>query len=153
MTSVFETHREKVLGYYTTASWLRRLVLAMWNGNDYQVGLSRLATIDNEHFAAALAMIQAYRQNGERDEAFLSLAVECRQRVDAEKAAADRDDRLTRWCHSAQRAVTESGGRTGYVDDHYSWFESQFDLGVKPQAAATKALQSNLDAAAADTHS
>lgn len=145
MTSAFTTHRDKVLGYYSTASWLRQLVLAMWNGTDYQVGLSKLVSLDSDHFAATLAMIQSYRQNGERDTAFMNLAIECQQRVEAEKVASERSARLGDWCTTAQFAVKQAGKRSYFVDDHYDWFKRQFDAGMQPKAAAALALESNLD--------
>jgi hypothetical protein len=144
MTSAFITHSDKVLGHYSTASWLRQLVLAMWNGDDYQVGLSKLASIDNEHFSAALAMIQSYHQYGESDQAFMNLAAECQKRVEAEKAAYERAARLDAWCNDTRLALRHAGARSYYVDDHYEWFERQFDAGVEPAAAAKLALASNL---------
>ncbi|MBZ5763814.1 hypothetical protein LAV84_29955 [Rhizobium sp. VS19-DR104.2] len=145
--SVFTTHRDKVLGYYGTASWLRQLVLAMWNGTDHQVGMSTLATLDNDHAAAALAMIQSYRQLGERDPAFMSLALECQQRLEAEHAEARRVARFESWCKEVQFDLKVAGMRSHFVDDHYTWFERQFNAGMEPGAAARLALQSNLDEA------
>lgn len=40
-TSPFLKYRDMVLGYYSTASWLRRVIMAMWNGTDYKTGLSQ----------------------------------------------------------------------------------------------------------------
>lgn len=139
--SVFSTHRDKVLGHYSTASWLRQLVLAMWRGSDYPVGLSTLYSIDAEHFAAAIAMMQSYRKHGEDDESFMALAIECQQRIEAEKAAAERATRLEAWCKQAQRAVVEAGGRECYVSDHFGWFEIQFIAGYTPEGAADLALK------------
>lgn len=146
MISAFITHREKVLGHYSTAVWLRQLVLAMWNGTDHQVGLSKIATIDADHFSAALAMIQAYRESGEHDSAFVALARECQQRVEAEKASALRADRYEKWRDAAQVAIEMTGGRELFVSDHDSWFERQFDAGMEPAAAVALALATQLDA-------
>ncbi|MBV6816195.1 hypothetical protein ACE15N_22395 (plasmid) [Xanthomonas campestris pv. passiflorae] len=147
MTSVFTTNRNKVLGHYSTASWLRQFVLAMWNGTDHQVGLSNIATLDNDHAAAALAMLQSYRQNGERDPAFMSLALECQQRVEAEQAASRQAARFESWCKEAQFGLRAAGARAHFVDDHYGWFEDQFASGMEPKDAANLALQSKLDEA------
>lgn len=87
MESPFITHRKKVLGYYNTSSWLRQLVLAMWNGSSHQVGLSQLAGVDEEHAKAALEMLYGYRKNGENDPAFMTLADECFERLREDKAA------------------------------------------------------------------
>ena len=45
-TSPFDIHRSKVLGHYSTASWLRSVVMAMYSGSTHPVGLSVLASID-----------------------------------------------------------------------------------------------------------
>lgn len=139
--SAFTAHRDKVLGHYSTASWLRQLVLAMWSGAEYRVGLSNLPSVDTEHFAAAIAMIQSYRQHGNDDAAFRSLAMECLERVEAEKAASERDRRLEEWCKQAQCAVRTAGGEECYVSDHFGWFERQFNAGSTPQVAAALALK------------
>lgn len=145
MQSPFATHRDMVLGHYSTASWLRHVVLAMWNGNDYPVGLSKLATLDDNHASAVLAMIQSYRKHGEGDPAFMALAKECIARVEEEQAAAERSKRWEDWCEDAQFEVKKAGGRAWYVDDHYNWFERQFNSGMAAEAAAALALSSNLD--------
>ena len=145
MTSPFVTHRDKVLGYYSTASWLRKLVLAMWNGTDYKVGLSSLASMDDEHYAAALAMIQSYRQHGERDPTFMVLAEACQQRAEAEEAASRRNARFESWCQEVQFDLRRASQRASYIEDHYAWFEQQFDAGAEPAVAAARALESNLD--------
>jgi hypothetical protein len=77
MQSPFITHRKKVLGQNSTAIWLRQLILSMWGGSSFQVGLSQLAGLDSEHADAAVEMLSSYRKNGEKDMAFMSLANEC----------------------------------------------------------------------------
>jgi hypothetical protein len=91
MESPFITHRNKVLGYYNTASWLRQLVLAMWSGSNHKVGLSQLAGVDEDHAKAALDMLHGYRKNGENDPAFMTLADECLDRLKEEGAALQAD--------------------------------------------------------------
>lgn len=73
-TSPFEIHRSKVLGHYSTAAWLRAVVMALFSGSSHKVGLSNLASIDAEHFKAFNDMVTGYRQNGENDPAFMALA-------------------------------------------------------------------------------
>jgi len=87
MQSPFLMHRDKVLGYYGAASWLRQFVLAMWNGKGYPVGLSQFRGLDRYHADAAFDMLAAYRKHGENDQAFMSLAEECRARLKEEQAA------------------------------------------------------------------
>lgn len=146
MESPFITHRDKVLGHYGTASWLRKLVLAMWNGSAYPVGLSQLPSLDREHREAAMAMVSSYCSNGERDQAFMALANECRTRLEEEQAAAERSERFEEWRKDAQFAIRQAGGRSYFVEDHYAWFCKQFEAGIAPESAAELALKSNLDA-------
>lgn len=145
MESPFAKHRQMVLGHYGTASWLRQLVLAMWNGSSFQVGLSQIASVDHEHAQAAFDMLLSYRQNGERDKAFMALADECRQRLDEEAAAQKRSEDLEDWMKDVGRALRAVGMRSDLVDDRYSWFENQFNLRVEPEEAARKAKAENLE--------
>lgn len=142
--SPFITHRDKVLGYYSTAGWLRALVLAMWNGSAHKVGLSQLASLDDAHATATLEMIASYRRHGENDPAFMSLADECRKRLEEEQAAAERSERLDEWCRDAQREIRRLGGKAGIVDDRYNWFVDRFDAGDEPEAAARLAVEIKL---------
>ena len=72
-------HLSPVLGSCGTAEWLRRVVLAMWNGSAYKVGLSKLESLDGEHFRALSEMLESYHKNGEDDPAFMAIAEECRE--------------------------------------------------------------------------
>jgi hypothetical protein len=76
-----------VLDHYGTAKYLRALVMAMWNGDGYTVGLSRLATMDTAHFEAAIAMMRQYHKYGENDREFMALADDILKRMDEEQAA------------------------------------------------------------------
>lgn len=93
MVSPFQRHRGLVLGHYSTAAWLRSVVMAMWNGHDYKVGLGNLVSLDQRHFDACIEMFAHYRKHGENDPAFLGLADDVRQRMEQE-AAAERDQAL-----------------------------------------------------------
>ncbi len=77
--SPFVVHRAKIIGDYGTAEWLRSVVLAMWNGSAHKVGLSKLVSLDDEHFRAFMEMLESYRRHGENDPAFLAIADECRE--------------------------------------------------------------------------
>jgi len=143
--SPFVIHRDKVLGYYSTASWLRRLVLAMWNGSGYPVGLSQLTNLDADHREAAMAMIASYAVDGEGDPAFMALADECRARLQEEEAAAERSEQLDVWMREVARYIRGLGGRRGWVDDHYTWLERLFDGDTSPEQAAQLAMTSNLE--------
>lgn len=144
MESPFVTHRDKVLGYYSTASWLRQLVLAMWNGADYPVGLSSLASLDDNHAKAAFDMLLSYRQRGEVDPAFMALAQECLSRQHAEIAAAKRAEELEWWMSEAEKTARSLGLSPGVTDDRYNWFEARFDAHIGPGEAAHEAKAANL---------
>lgn len=147
LQSPFLKHRDKVLGYYSTASWLRSLVLSMWRGSAHKVGMSQLAGLDSEHTTAVFEMMNSYRQHGESDPAFMALAEECRQRQEEEQAAAEQSERLEDWCRDVQHALRQSGGRAGMVDDCYSWFSARFDAGDEPEHAARAAIEAKIDPA------
>ena len=139
------THRDKVLGHYGTASFLRAVVLALWNGTDFKVGLSRISNLDQEHYAAFLEMIGQYRSAGERDPAFMALADEVRARVAEEKKAADRAEAFEDWCKDVERAIRMDGGVPGrtagdLVDEHYGWLDAQFGT-LSPDSAATELVK------------
>jgi hypothetical protein len=150
MTSPFVVHRDKVLGHYSTASWLRRLVLSMWNGTDYPVGLANLTNLDDDHANAAFEMMGSYREYGEKDWTFMTLANECRERQEQEEAAQKRADDLEWWMSEARKTARNIGLDAGITDDMYSWFENKFDTGFGPSEAACLAKSINLTASSPD---
>lgn len=134
-TSPFEVHRDKILGHYSTAWWLRGVVMAMWNGDGYQVGLSHLVNLDADHFAAFAEMTAHYHRHGENDPAFMALANEVWKRQAEEKAAKDREEKLEKWCSTVKSELRIHGRKSGDLDDHYSWFEGQFNSGMAAAGA------------------
>ena len=130
--SPFVRHRDKVLGYYSTAAWLRAVVLAMWDGSTHKVGLSKLAGVDADHHAAFSEMVAHYRATGENDPAFLSLVEEIQARERDERLAEERAARLEAWGNEVKRCLRERGLRAGELDDRYQWFENAFDEGKPP---------------------
>lgn len=136
MNSPFNTHRAKVLGFYSTASWLRRAVMAMWSGTAYPVGLSQLTNLDAEHFAALVEMMSHYRKVGEGDPALHELVKEIQARNAAERDASARAERFEAWSREVVRELRRLGKPEGLVDDRYNWFEARFDAGDTPEAAA-----------------
>lgn len=135
MQSPFFTHRNKVLGHYSTAAWLRRVVMAMWNGADNKVGLSSMAMLDDEHYMVFAEMVEHYRSHGESDPAFLALVGDVRKRLEYEAEAAMRSERLDDWCHDAKNALRAAGLDADTVDDNYDWFTGKFDAGMTPSEA------------------
>ena len=137
--SPFLRHRDKVMGHYSTAVWLRRVVLAMWSGSTDPVGLSQLGSLDDEHYRAFADMTAHYRLRGENDPAFHALVQSIQERQREEQEAKDRDARLERWCSETKACLRERGLRSGELDDRYNWFESLFDQGKSPEDAARMA--------------
>lgn len=144
LESPFQKYEHLVLGHYSTAAWLRMLVLAMWSGSAYKVGLSQLAEVDEAHFDVAMQMMAHYRKHGERDPAFMSLADKIRERLNEEQAALERDEHFEEWCRRARVALRDQGMRPGLVDDQYDWFERQFDAGKTPEEASSLASKRSL---------
>ncbi len=134
--SPFSVHRDKVLGHYATATWLRSVVLAMWNGSCNKVGLTSLTNLDSAHYSAFLEMVESYRIHGENDPGFMSLVSEVRARKDEEQRAADRQALLEDWLDAVKEALAREGVRTGVVSDQYDWFESLYNKSTKTSEAA-----------------
>jgi len=137
--SPFLLHRDKVMGHYSTAGWLRCVVLAMWSGSTDKVNLSQLGGIDDNHYRAFTEMTAHYRLHGENDPAFHSLVEDIHTRQREEKEAKDRDERLQKWFSETRERLGERGLRSGELDDRYGWFESLFDQGKTPENAASMA--------------
>lgn len=135
-TSPFLKYRDMVLGYYGTAGWLRRVIMSMWNGTDYQTGLSQITGLDAEHYQAFSEMVAHFRQYGESDSAFMALANDILARMAEEQAAADREVALDAWLDSVKHhtRLTRSATANAMVD-HYGWLERQFVDGVSSEQA------------------
>lgn len=149
MKSPFEIHRDMVLGHYGTASWLRRLVLSMWNSH-YTVSMTRLPSLDDAHATAAIEMIESFHRHGEGDPAFMSLAEECLQRKANEDAAEARGAAFEKWLKDVQVCISDLGARGGMVEDRYYWFSDRFDEGMEPLQAARAAIEEGIDPALAE---
>jgi hypothetical protein len=134
--SPFKKHRGKVLGHYGTADWLRAVVMAMWNGNDNRVGLSKLTNLDREHFAAFTEMVSTYHRLGEADPAFMALAEEVKDRIADEARAADKEAEFREWLDDATDCLREQGKHADLATDRYTWFWGRFNAGDTPESAA-----------------
>ncbi|WP_156350185.1 hypothetical protein [Achromobacter sp. 2789STDY5608633] len=131
--SPFSKYRSLVLGHYSTASWLRRAVLAMYNGQDYKVGLSQLTGVDDQHFEALKQMLTHYRLHGENDPAFIGLVTDIQARVREENLAQAREEALVAWLRLVKAKFRASCDSAAHViDDHYNWLEGQFDKKLTP---------------------
>lgn len=127
--SPFITHRSMVLGHYSTAKWLRGVVLALWNGRADPVGLSQLTNTDSDHFSAFISMVEHYRRFGENDPALHDLVHEIQKRQTEERAAQERAKNLEEWNYEARQQLRAMGQSADAVEDRYGWFESRFDAG------------------------
>ena len=101
--SPFITHRDKVLGHYSTARWLRGVVMSLYSGSAHPVSLSPLTNTDAAHYAAFLEMVSHYRNVGENDPALHALVEEIQRRLRDEQAAEERSLRLGDWNSEARR--------------------------------------------------
>lgn len=136
--SPFMTHRAKVLGHYSTAYWLRDVVMALHSGGTHPVGLSRLTTTDEAHFTAFKQMVDHYRRVGENDPALHTLVSDIEARCEEERSAEERSDRLYAWNAEARGHLRTLGRPSDVVDDRYDWFEHRFDLGRTPVEAVAE---------------
>ena len=134
--SPFLKCRDMILGYYSTAGWLRRVIMAMWSGNDYKTGLSQITGLDAQHYQAFSEMVAHFRRYGESDSAFMALANDIRTWMAEEQAAADREAALDAWLDGVKRHTRLPRSATANaIDDHYGWLERRFDDGVSPEQA------------------
>lgn len=138
MTSPFEIHRSKVLGHYSTAAWLRGVVMALWSGAAHPIGLSKISTLDDAHFKAFIEIVTHYRRFGEGDSSFQELVQEIEARLQQELDAEERDKLLESWLLNAVHELRRLGKSVDLIDDRYNWFESRFDAGVTSAEAASE---------------
>ena len=145
MASPFLQHRDMVMGYHSTAAWMRKFVLAMSGDPGEQVDLADFRYLDHEHARAAVEMLCAYRDSPNAPE-FAGLVEACRQRRGQEQAAATRDEKLEAWLPLVTRALRQRGLYPGMAEDKYEWFAARFDAGDTPDQAAQRAQDDNLQA-------
>lgn len=134
--SPFEKHREKLVGNYSTAAWLRKVVLAMYNGGAYPVGLSRLTNVDADHMLAFQELTSHYHRHGESDVTFMRIAEECLAIEERHTAARARAERFDPWTDEVRGALARRGLNAD--DAESAWFEKRFDAGDSAEAAATE---------------
>lgn len=138
--SPFLQHREKVMGHYGTAAWMRQVVMALWNGNANKVGLSQIRSLDAEHWEAVIAMLDHYHRHGE-DESFMALTEEVRTRMAEERKAEERKLALESWMRDVRSHMIRTHSMFSYdaeiaIDNHYHWLDGEFDKGSDATAAA-----------------
>jgi len=70
------------------AQALQNLALHLYNSRDWPVDLGYLCSMSEDHWEAAMAMILDYRENGERNAAFMAM---CGEIADERLARAEAD--------------------------------------------------------------
>ena len=70
------------------AQALQNLALHLYNSRDWPVDLGYLCSMSEDHWEAAMAMILDYRENGERNTAFMAM---CREIANERLARAEAD--------------------------------------------------------------
>jgi hypothetical protein len=142
--SPFLTHKEILLQGYSTARWLRGVTLALWNGDAWPVGLSRISNTDNQHFAIAMELLTWYRQHGENDPDFMATAQLCETIALEEKRRAEQQAAFNDW----ERGLCWEMRRNGFPDymrgDYYDWFFERFEEGLTQAQAAERAAAEGL---------
>ena len=141
MTSPFYTHREKIVGHYGTAAWLRQVVMSMWHGFEHPVGLGELKGLDEDHYSAFCEMISHYHQSGTNDLALRRLVLEIEDQIAADAQAAALEERFIVWCQAVRTHLREFGSPGHLVDDRATWFQHHFKAGASPYAAALSCVQ------------
>jgi len=142
--SPFITHKDKILGGYGTARWMRQLVLAMWNGDKYKAGMSKLSNLDDAHFNAAIELMTWYREHGENDPDFIAVAEQCVAMDTEELQRAERHRQFEEWEQNVKSDLYSIGADHHQVDDYYQWYLSRFEAGDTPLAAAQRAMEKGI---------
>ena len=141
MVSPFTTHKNVILGHYSTAAFLRMVVMSMWNGTDYKVGLSQVASLDEPHYKVFQDILRQYREKGEMDPAFIELAQAIRERMATEAAEAERVADMDDWFREVKRALRSKKLPTSLLDERSAWFEEQFEAGKTADEAAQLVIE------------
>jgi hypothetical protein len=138
LESPFQRHREKVMGHYGTSAWLRGVVMAMWNGTDFQVGLSKLTGLDQAHFSAFVEMTTHYHKAGENDPVFMQLAEDVKTRLVEERRAAELEEQFSDWLYEVADSLRVLHKPTSLAEDRHEWLRARFKAGASPTTAAAE---------------
>lgn len=143
--SPFLTHRHILLNGYGAAITLRVLTLSLWNGRNWPADMSRVAGLDDRHFAIAQELLAWYRQYGENDPDFMetgraceAMALEARKQAEQQKAYAG-------WEQLVERELVSRGKSRDLAFDRYEWFFARFQQGLTPAQAAEQAIEQGLE--------
>lgn len=133
--SPFRVHRDKVLGHYATAAWLRGIVLSLAGEAAVPLG-PKLWNVDRDHWTAFIEMVTHFHTAGPNDPAYVELLAEVQERQVDERTAVVRSEQLEAWCRTTRLSLRRIGKAPGDLDDGYPWFEAAFDSGRTADQAA-----------------
>lgn len=142
--SPFLTHRPILLSGYSTAITLRGFTLSLWNGRNWPADLSRVAGMDEKHFAIAMELISWYRQHGENDPDFMGTGRACEAMAIEDKRLAEQEKAYNQWESRVILILRRNGKSADLALDNYEWFFSRFEQGATADQAAELAIAEGL---------
>lgn len=143
--SPFLTHRHILLNGYGAAITLRGLTLSLWNGRNWPADMSRVAGLDDQHFAIAQELLVWYRQHGENDPDFMETGRDCEAMALESKRQAEQQQAYAGWELLVERELGRLGKGRDLVFDRYEWFFARFQQGLTPAQAAEQAIARGLE--------
>ena len=143
--SPFLTHRHILLNGYGAAITLRGLTLSLWNGRNWPADMSRVAGLDDQHFAIAQELLAWYRQHGENDPDFMETGRDCEAMALEAKKQAEQQKVYDEWERLVNRALGARGKGSDLTFDNYEWFFARFEKGLTPNEAAEQAIAHGLE--------
>ncbi|BDO10913.1 MULTISPECIES: DUF7673 family protein [Aeromonas] len=143
--SPFLTHRSILLSSYSTAIALRGFTLSLWNGRNWPADLSRVAGMDEKHFAIAMELITWYRQYGEDDPDFMETGRACEAMALEAKRQAEQQKAYDEWERQVNRSLGARGIDSSLSFDNYEWFFARFEQGLTPVQAVEQAIAHGLN--------
>ncbi|BCK65797.1 hypothetical protein KAM448_35200 [Aeromonas caviae] len=143
--SPFLTHRHILLNGYGAAITLRGLTLSLWNGRNWPADMSRMAGLDDQHFAIAQELLAWYRQYGENDPDFMETGRDCETIALEAKRQAEQQQAYAGWEQLVERELGNRGKRRDLAFDRYEWFFARFQQGLTPAQAAEQAIVHGLE--------
>ena len=138
-------HRERILGHYWAASYLRRVVLSL-GVEGATVDLSLLLSLDRTHAGAVVDILETFRADPE-GRVFRELVDACLMRLADEQAAHERAERFESWLRLTRLHVDKLGLYQDLTVDRHGWFEDRFEAGDTPEQAARRARDEDIQAA------
>lgn len=143
--SPFLTHRHILLNGYGAAITLRGITLSLWNGRNWPADMSRVAGLDDQHFAIAQELLAWYRQHGENDPDFMETGRDCEAMALQSKREAEQQQAYAGWELLVERELGRLGKSKDLAFDRYEWFFARFQQGLTPAQAVDQAIAHGLE--------